>query len=163
MSDAGSPPQAPAKKGLSKFVESRGGALDVERIFPGIARSADPAAARWQAQVWLAARLAQSPFWPIGPGVDLLVSALLARYDQALVGNIVLVAARHDEWAAAAAVIASCMQAHSSPFLHDLAGIAARQDKHALSKMPLMTIADGALAFDMQRQLSRARLFKKAG
>jgi glycosyltransferase involved in cell wall biosynthesis len=143
---------------IEKFIASCGGSVDVTRIFPGIATSADPALSRWQAQIWLAARFAGSAFWPVKPIIDLLKSALSARYESVLVGNIVLLLVRMGDWAGAAEIIKICAQNDQSPFLRNLADIVTRQDKAALDKIPFVSLPDAALSFDRRPQYSRTQL-----
>jgi len=146
---------------IEKFVASCGGVLDVDRVFPGIAVSSNPTVARWQAQVWLAARFAQSAFWPVGAIVDILLAALATQYEPSLVGNVVSLLARNDAWEPAAEVVAACLKKDQSHFIKTLADIVVNKDKKAAEKIPFVTLTDNALSFDLRKQLSRAQLMKR--
>ena len=143
---------------IEKFIASCGGKFDVDRIFPGIAESANPVLARWQAKVWLAGHLAGSVFCPVGAIVNLLVAALLEKYEPGLVGNIVHLYAKKNAWGPAAEVVAAILKRDQSTFIRNLEDIIARKDKEELKKIPFVTIVDSALIFDRKEQLSRAKM-----
>ncbi len=150
---------AAATRGVvDKFLATGGGKIDVSRVFPGIAQSANPALSRWQAKVWLAARLATCPYWPVDPIAEMLVSAMAEHYDPALAGNIVSLFGNKGLWDQAAAFLSVVLKKDSSDPIRNLADIVARKDKEALAKIPFITLADEGVSFDMRKQLSRAEM-----
>ena len=86
---------------IEKFMVEGGGKLDVDCVFSGIRESPDQSLSRWQARVWLARELSVSAICPVEAIVDMLSSAILDRYDEALIGNIVHLWAMRGEWSAA--------------------------------------------------------------
>lgn len=150
---------AAATRGVvEKFLGSCGGKIDVPRVFPGIVQSANPVLAGWQAKVWLAPRLAASPYWPVAPIVDMLIEAMQEHYDPALAGNIVSLFGNKGLWDQAAAFLSVVLKKDSSDPIRNLADIVARKDKEALAKIPFITLADEGVSFDMRKQLSRAEM-----
>ncbi len=140
---------------VDKFLASCGGKIDVDRVFPGIAESQNPALSRWQAKVWLSARLFACPYWPVAPIAEMLISAMAEHYDQALVGNAVSLFVNKELWDEATAFLSAVSQKDRSDYVQNLVELARRKDRDALAKVPFITLPDDALGFDMRKQLSR--------
>ena len=143
---------------IDKFLAPSGGNIDVDRIFPAIAKSGDPPFARWQARIWLATRFANTPFMPVGAVVNMLITALTEKYDPALVANIVHLLAHKGMWDQAENIVNNCAKQVPSEYLQKLSDIIARRDMETLKKIPFAGIPDSELSFDRKSQLSRAQM-----
>lgn len=140
---------------LEKFISVQGG-INVDAIFPGIARSAEPNLARWQARIWLASRLANVPSENVVEAVVmLLLASLKERYEEVLVGNIVHILGRLGVWNILASLLAEVGEQFSSPALHSYADIVARKDALAAAQIKLASIPSEKLVFDLDTQISR--------
>jgi len=146
------------QRAISKFLDASFGTFDVDRFFPGIRESANQELARWQARIWLAARLVHGTYCEPHAIADLLFEAIETNYDQALVGNVVHVFAGRNLWESAAEAVSYYGSKKPSAFLERLSDIVARKDGTALQSIPFVTIVDQDLSFDRKGQRSRAAM-----
>lgn len=139
---------------ILKYMNSTGGKLDIDRLFPEIKESTNPVFARWQAKIWLANKIALSPFFMLEPGFDLLTEAIHEKYDPRLIGNLVFLCAEKKAWEKAAEVVESCLQKDNSEYFQILATIIRRKDMNILTKVPMIVFDDQDLVFNITKQLS---------
>jgi len=158
-----------ATKGVvTKFLAKSGGKFDIDKLYPGINSSANPAFERWKARIWLSSLGLNATFYcPVDAIVDQLIIALQDKYEQGLIGNIVLLYVKAGNWHAAAQVVAMFMQVDSSDYIKHLADILTRQAVNELQKIPFLTLNESSLCADCkgprtQQQLLRNLAFKSS-
>jgi glycosyltransferase involved in cell wall biosynthesis len=146
---------------VNKFLAKTGGQFDIDRLFPSIQLSADPALERWKARIWLATLGANATYYcPVDALVDQLVKALNEKYERSLVANIAHLYAKEQRWETAAQIIAIYRQTDPSDFLTQLADIVANKANNELQKIPYVTLEEKFLATDCKGPWSQTQLLR---
>lgn len=91
--------RAATKGVVTKFLARHEGKFDIDKLFPWINQCANPSFERWKARLWLASLAFNAHYYcPVDAIVEQIVIALHEKYEQGLVGNLVLLYAREGRW-----------------------------------------------------------------
>lgn len=146
---------------VDKFLAKNGGLFDIDKLFPSIQLSADPAFERWKARIWLATLGARAHYYcPVLAIVDQLYKALLEHYDRGVLANIVHLLAKENLWEVAGQTVAIYQQKDNADLLKQLADIIARQAKSELDQIPYAMIDEKLLAADCNSSLTQTQLLR---
>jgi len=145
---------------VDKYLAKYQNKFDIERLFPHITLSANPANERWRARVWLSTLSAGAHFYcPANAIIDQLMMALNESYDSGLVANIVHLYVKINQWQKAAEIVQQYCQADKSELLQTLAVITTQEDSEALQKIPFVTLDETFLAKDCPQRREILRNF----
>lgn len=140
-----------SRAATAKLLARHGGNFNLDRIYPGLRSSADPALARWQARARLAASLVDSPFWAPEVKAGLLIETLRERFSPEVHSNLLRLLCLHGGWALALQSLEEISTRHPSPLLDQLRPLLASQDSAALALLPLQRTPEAQLAFRLGR------------
>jgi glycosyltransferase involved in cell wall biosynthesis len=146
---------------VDKYLAKNNGLFDVDKIFPAISLSADPALEKWKSRIWLATLGAHAAYYcPVNALVDQLYKALNEHYDRGLVVNIVHLLVKEGHWDIAAKTVALYQQKDNSDLLNKLADIISRKAKAELDNIPFLMIEEKFLAADCKSLLTQKQLIR---
>lgn len=149
------------KRVVNKFLAKSGGKLDIDQLYPEIHLSENPAFERWKARIWLSCLGLNATFYcPVDAIADQLMIALNEKYEQGLIGNIVLLYVKTGNWHAAAQIVAMYSQVDTSDYIKQLADILSRQAINELQKIPFLTLSESSLYADCKGPWSQQQLLK---
>lgn len=153
--------RAATKGVVTKFLARHEGKFDIDKLFPWINQCENADLERWKARLWLASLAFNAHYYcPVDATVEQIVIALHEKYEQGLVGNIVLLYAREGRWETAAKAVAIYNQLYPSDFLNQLADLVAKQNIEELKQIPFLTLEEKYLAIDCKSPLSQQQLLR---